>query len=313
MRRLKIFTWHVHGNYLWYLSQVPHDFYVPLSPDRRPHYGGRGTSFPLGDNVREVPLNEVPRQPFDCILYQHVNNLRDREEVLSPVQLKLPAIYLEHDPPLDHPTEQRHWFADEAGLLVHVTPFNALMWDSGRVATRMIDHGVPSFPGVEYSGELPRGIVVVNNIGERGRRVGPDLFLRARDDVPLDLVGMGSERYGGLGEVDPPRLAAFESRYRFFFNPLRYTSLGLAVLEAMMHGMPVVGFATTEMATAIQNGVTGIVDTRLDRLIVGMRDLIEDPAEARRLGTNAREYARERFGLERFVADWLRAFADVTG
>ena len=28
MRRLRILTWHVHGNYLYYLTQVPHDFYI---------------------------------------------------------------------------------------------------------------------------------------------------------------------------------------------------------------------------------------------------------------------------------------------
>lgn len=26
--KLRILTWHVHGNYLYYLSQVPHQFYV---------------------------------------------------------------------------------------------------------------------------------------------------------------------------------------------------------------------------------------------------------------------------------------------
>jgi glycosyltransferase involved in cell wall biosynthesis len=124
---------------------------------------------------------------------------------------------------------------------------------------------------------------------------------------------MGSELFDGLGEVSPPKLAAFEARYRFLFNPIRYTSLGLAVCEAMMLGMPIVGLATTEMATAIQNGVTGFVDTRIDRLIDAMRMLIADPAEARRLGQNARRYAQERFALARFVDDWNQTFQEVAG
>jgi hypothetical protein len=313
MKRLRIFTWHVHGNYLWYLSQAPHVFFVPVSSDRRPHYGGRGDSFPFGDNVQEVPLDAVREQQFDLILYQHERNYADRERVLSTAQLRLPRVFIEHDPPLEHPTEQVHWFDDREGLLVHVTPFNALMWNSGTTPNRVIDHGVPCLEDVRYTGELVKGITVVNCLGDRGRRVGPDIFTEAQKKVPLDLVGMQSEEFGGLGEVPPTKLRAFEARYRFFFNPLRYTSMGLAVIEAMMLGMPVVGLATTEMVTAVQNGVTGIVDTRLDRLIDGMRQLCLDPGEARRLGENGRESARERFGMERFIVDWNRAFADAAG
>jgi hypothetical protein len=313
MRRLKIFTWHVHGNYLWYLSQTGHEFYLPVKRDGSPGYGGRGTTFPFGDNVHDVPADEVHRQFYDCVLYQHSENyLSGRDEVLSDEQQALPSIFVQHDPPLDHPTDQRHCFDDPNGLLVHVTPFNALMWDNGRTPNRVIEHGVPCH-GIRYSGELARGITAINNLGTRGRRLGPDIFLEARRHVPIDLVGMESEPFDGLGEVKPPQLAAFEARYRFFFNPIRYTSLGLAVCEAMMLGIPVVGLATTEMASTIQNGVSGFVDTSLERLIPAMRLLLGDPAEARRLGENARSFARERFGMARFIADWNAAFADVTG
>ena len=41
MRPLKILTWHTHGSYLLYLTQVPHEFYVLSKPDRPPGYAGR--------------------------------------------------------------------------------------------------------------------------------------------------------------------------------------------------------------------------------------------------------------------------------
>src|SRR5262249_14833356 len=163
------------------------------------------------------------------------------------------------------------------------------------------------------TGELERGSVVVNHLRQRGRRLGADVFGRVRREVPLDLVGMDAESLGGLGEVFPPELPAFEARYRFFFNPIRYTSLGLAVLEAMTIGMPVIGLATTEMATAVENGVSGYVDTDVARLLGPMRALLADPGEARRLGEGARRRALERFGIGRFKRDWEEAFALVTG
>lgn len=79
-----------------------------------------------------------------------------------------------------------------------------------------------------------------------------------------------------------------------------------------MLGMPVVGLATTEMATAIQNGVSGYVDTNVNALIAFMRHLLKDAAEARRLGEGARRRAMERFHIERFARDWDDALASVT-
>src|SRR4029079_6984360 len=102
--------------------------------------------------------------------------------------------------------------------------------------------------------------------------------------VPLDLVGMESQPCGGLGEVFPPDLPAFESRYRFYFHPIRFTSLGLALIEAMLVGLPVVGLATTELVTLIQNGVNGFIDTDVNKLLGPMRLLLSDLGEARRIG-----------------------------
>jgi glycosyltransferase involved in cell wall biosynthesis len=177
----------------------------------------------------------------------------------------------------------------------------------------VIEHGVFVPEGVRYTGELARGIVVVNHLRRRGRRLGADVFERARKKIPLDLVGMDAESLGGLGEVNPLELAKFEARYRFFFNPIRYTSLGLAVIEAMMIGLPVVGLATTEMATAIEDGVSGFVATDPSRLVESMRHLLDDPAEARWLGENARRAASERFAIDRFAREWEDAFSTVVG
>jgi glycosyltransferase involved in cell wall biosynthesis len=312
MQRRRVLTWHVHGSYLYYLSQAHHDFFVPVRPGWPEGYAGRRGNFPFPENVREVPAEDVRSLHLDCILFQSRKNyLEDQYDILSAEQRRLPKIYLEHDPPREHPTDTRHVVDDPNTLLVHVTPFNQLMWDSGRTPTRVIEHGVIEPDGVRYTGELDRGLVVVNNLSRRGRRLGADIFERVRREVPLDLIGIHSEEMGGLGDVPHYRLPAFAARYRFFFNPIRYTSLGLAVCEAMMIGLPVVGLATTELATVVENGVSGYVDTNLDRLVERMRELLADPQEARRLGDGARRRARERFTIARFAREWDDAIACV--
>src|SRR5690606_2066166 len=176
----------------------------------------------------------------------------------------------------------------------------------------VIEHGVKPLAEAMYAGRLERGIVVVNNIDRRGRRLGFDVYRDVAREVPLDLVGMGSERVGGLGEVANRELPGRLAQYRFFFNPIRYTSLGLAVIEAMMVGLPIVALATTEMATVVRNGVNGFADTRVERLVAAMRQLLLEPGLAAELGRQARQDALERFGIGRFVRDWEAVLARVS-
>src|SRR4051812_29658381 len=313
MERLRVFTWHVHGSYLLYLSQIPHEIFVPVRADRQNPYGGLGGPFPWPPNIHEVPVEDIPSQRFECILFQRGEQyLTDQYEILSPEQRRLPRVYLEHDPPRESPTDTRHVVDDPDVLLVHVTHFNALMWDNGRTPARVIEHGVMVPEHVRYSGETERGIVVVNHLARRGRRLGADVFEQVRAEVPLDLFGMAAEESGGLGEVPHDQLPEHVARYRFFFNPIRYTSLGLAVLEAMMLGVPIVGLATTEMATTIENGISGYVETDIRRLVERMHELLANPAEARLLGQGARRVARERFSIERFARDWDETVRLVT-
>jgi len=312
-KRLRILTWHVHGNYLYYLTQVPHTFYVLVDSARSAGYSGRSGQLPWGDNVVELPVEQARSTEFDCILFQSLKPYQiDQQLLLTPEQQRLPRIYLEHDPPREQPSDTRHPVDNANMLLVHVTHFNCLMWDNGRTPTRVIEHGVIVPENLHYAGTLPRGIAVINHLEQRGRRLGADIFAAARKQVAIDLVGMDSERSQGLGEISNLQLPAFMAHYRFYFHPVRWTSLGLAAIEAMMLGLPVVGLATTELATVIRDGESGFIDTRLDRLVVDMRRLIARPDEARQLGIEARKVARERFNIDRFINDWLAAFRAVT-
>jgi Glycosyl transferases group 1 len=310
---IRILTWHVHGSYLDSLVRTGHEFYLPVRDIDGERRGGIGHWGWSTDLVHEVPEDQVRDLDVDLVLYQHQRNWReDGPRILSDRQLAGPRIYVEHDPPWTDPTEARHPVDDPGVLLVHVTSFNQLMWDNGGTPTRVIEHGVVD-PGLRWNGQLERGLVVINDLGTRGRKVGQDIFDRARAVLPLDLVGMRTAEYGGLGEVMRSDLAAFSARYRFFFHPVRYTSFGMAVCEALMIGMPVVALATTEMPTVLEDGRSGIIHTDPDYLIEGAGALLRDRELAARIGAAGRTIALERFGIDRFVTDWDRAFRDVTG
>jgi hypothetical protein len=304
MRRLRILTWHVHGSYLWYLSHIRHELHLPVTPDRRHGYGGRAGAWPWPSRVHEVPVDELDDLEVDAVLHQSHDTWHDRHRLLSTAQQAVPQIVLEHDPPRETPTDTRHPVDDPDALVVHVTHFNQLMWDTGKTPTAVVEHGVAVPEEIRHLGTEERGIVVVNGLRQRGRRLGADVFAAVRDRVPLDLVGMGSTDVGGLGEVSPPDLPRFLAPYRFYFHPVRYTSLGLSLCEAMMVGLPVVGLATTELPTIIDDGVNGFVSNDVERLVDDMHRLLDDADLARRIGAAGRATARERFGIDRFAHRW---------
>jgi glycosyltransferase involved in cell wall biosynthesis len=88
-----------------------------------------------------------------------------------------------------------------------------------------------------------------------------------------------------------------------YLHPIRWTSLGLSLIEAMQLGMPVVALATTEAPDAVPAGA-GVVSTRVDVLADAVRTFVAEPDRAREAGLAARSAALERYGLARFLADW---------
>lgn len=59
-----------------------------------------------------------------------------------------------------------------------------------------------------------------------------------------------------------------------------------------------------EMATVIENGAAGYINTDIKKLIKHMQDLQANPELAHQLGIGAQKYAMERFHIQRFIADW---------
>lgn len=313
MRRLNILTWHVHGSYLNTLARIEHNWYLPIKPGRPEGYGGRGPTFNLPDYVSEVPAEQVRDLQLDLIIYQSPKNyLEDQFEILTAEQRRLPKIYLEHNTPKPNAVDTRHIVDDPNILLVHVTHYNRLMWDNGQTPTVVIEHSVAIDPSIVYQGKRESGITVINGMQKRPRITGYDIFLQTRQKIPLACAGMETEALGGLGDIPYRDLHRLLAEYRFLFSPIRYTSLPLAVIEAMTIGMPIVALATTELPTAILNGETGYVSCDIDVLIEHMRFLLSNYEESIRIGRNARALARERFGLDRFINDWNRVFALVT-
>lgn len=312
---MRILLWHVHGSWTTAFVSGSHDYVVPVTPDRGPDGLGRARTWDWPASVTEATPEQLRHTDIDVVVLQRPYEAALAERWLGRRPGRdVPAIYLEHNAPSGNVPDTRHPMADRDDLvLVHVTHFNALFYDCGRTRTRVIEHGIVD-PGHRYTGEWPRAAVVVNEPLRRGRVTGTDLLPALSKAAPLDVFGIGVADLPHRLGLPLDRVWAFEdlpqakmhtelARRRVYVHPVRWTSLGLSLLEAMHLGMPVVALATTEAVNAVPEGA-GVLSTRVDVLADAVRHFVRDPMEARRVGELARQAALARYGLARFLADW---------
>lgn len=311
---MRILLWHVHGGWMNSFVLGHHEYLLPTTPDGGAWGLGRGgRDWPAA--AVEVPPQELASTDFDVVVLQRPEEIEACERLTGRRPGRdVPAIYLEHNTPKGTVPQTVHPMADQSSIpLVHVTHFNRLFWDNGRAPVKVIEHGVPD-PGLLYTGTDEVQGVVINEPVRRGRVTGTDLLPRFSQAGPLRLFGLGTDDVSTALGLGPPRtqirgdvpassmhreLAAC----RLYLHPLRWTSLGLALLEAMHLGMPVVVLDATEASRAVPPEA-GAISTDVDELVRAATTLLRDPAEARRRGLVAREAALAHYNLERFLSDW---------
>ena len=313
---MNILLWHVHGSWTTAFVAGKHRYLVPVNPDRGPYGRGRAQTYDWPDTVEEIGPEQLSTEDVDLVIVQRPAELHLARKWLGPK----PTIYVEHNTPKGDVPNTRHPMADRDDLLlVHVTHFNELFWDSGATRTTVVEHGIVE-PAVRYTGELRRLAVVTNEPIRRWRVTGTDLLPRFAAIAALDVFGMGVADLParlGLGPeriavVDDPPQAAMQrelARRRAYVHVCRWTSLGLSLIEAMTIGVPVVALATTEAIAAVPPDA-GVLSTNVGQLVDAAQWLLDDPDAAHRLGRQARRAALDRYGLDRFLADWDRLLED---
>jgi hypothetical protein len=284
-----------------------------MLPDRSENGRGRARTWDWPSNAVEITPAEAKELHFDAVILQRPAELATlvREWTSRDPGRDVPAIYLEHNAPEGRITDMRHPAADRRDVsIVHVTHFNDLFWDCGRSKSRVIEHGIID-PGYRYTGELTRCAVAINEARRRGRVTGTDLLPKFAEVMPVDLFGIGAGELGGID--DPPQHVLHRElpRRRAYVHPMRWTSLGLALIEAMYLGMPAVALATTEAVEAIPAGC-GIISTDVARLCAKLKQYGADLDAARADGLRAREFAQKRYGIERFLRQWNDLIEEVT-
>jgi hypothetical protein len=317
---VKVLLWHVHGSWTTVFVQGRHDYVVPVLPDRGPDGRGRAQTWDWPASVREVPPEGLAAERPDVVVLQRQEDadLLERWTGLR-AGVDVPAVRVEHDTPRGDVDGMRHPLADQTRVpLVHVTHFNAVMWDNGRAPVRVVEHGVLD-PGPIWTGELPRLAVAVNEPVRRWRVAGLDVAARLAKEVPVDVYGMGVHRLvehepaflgGEHADLRQDELHAAMARHRAYLHPFRWTSLGLALLEAMVLGSPVLVLAATAAPEAVPPEA-GTVSSDPDVLLRSASRWLHDSDEAAGRGRAGRAHVLAHHSVDRFLADWDTLLEEV--
>jgi hypothetical protein len=302
---MRVLAWHVHGSWMTSFVRIPHDVLIPVDAARSADGLGRARTWDWPPSAREVPVDRLRDEPVDAVVLQRPREL-DLLRSLTGLRagVDVPAVYVEHNTPAGPAVTTRHHLADRGDVpVVHVTAFNALVWDNGSAPVRVVEHAVPD-PGPLYTGERQRVAAVVNEPVRRWRVAGTDVLLGLAARVPVEAYGAGTE---ALAEREPALAGHLHGDVR----QAGLHALGLSRVEAMTLGMPVLALATTAAPEAVPPAA-GVVSSDPDVLAAAARRWLADRDEARERGAAARAHALRRFGLDRFVADWQHVLTEVT-
>ena len=208
--------------------------------------------------------------------------------------------------------------------------------ESSKIAVIHNGIDVDRFESIERSSASP---LLVGTVGHFAPIKGQDVFVRAAAIISarrraVNFVVIGEDKSSqmncrrslenlvaelGLSEVvEMPGwrddIPAVLSSLDLFVSAARCEPFGLAIVEAMAAGLPIVASASEGALEIIEDGHTGKLVPVGDPepLAQAIIDLLDDPLERSRLGRNAQLAARERYSLKRMATDTERLYREVT-
>ncbi|MDD9207516.1 glycosyltransferase family 1 protein, partial [Georgenia sp. 10Sc9-8] len=130
---MRVLIWHVHGSWMTSFVSGPDEYLLPVLPDRGPDGRGRAQTWTWPASAREVNPKQLAEDRPDVVVLQRPHEIELlRQWTGLRAGQDVPAVYVEHNTPAGPAAATEHPVAGRSDIpVVHVTAFNALMWDCG--------------------------------------------------------------------------------------------------------------------------------------------------------------------------------------
>ena len=129
---------------------------------------------------------------------------------------------------------------------------------------------------------------------------------RAGDDYDIHILS----NLNGVGNVE---VNAFQRAAQVVIQKSVREGFGLVVSEALWKGRPVVAGKVGGIPLQIVDGKTGYLVSTVEECAQQVLFLLKNPAKAHEMGRAGREFVRDKFLITRYLRDYLRIFAELSG
>lgn len=180
-----------------------------------------------------------------------------------------------------------------------------------------------SRPYIAFAGRLSRqkGLDTLIEALARLVKQGCDVHLQLAGDGDVDgwrdyAVGLGvAERVHFTGWLDEAGKARLYRGASVFCLPSQFEAFGIAALEAMFYGVPVVASRVGGLCDLVDDGVTGhLVDPgNAVALADSLRLLMSDAERRTRMGAAGRDRACRLYAVEVVTAQYVDCYRGITG
>jgi len=187
-------------------------------------------------------------------------------------------------------------------------------------------------PGGPKLSPQARVLLAVSRLEEqKGLDVAIGALARVRERHPgavLVVLGLGSQERAlkdlavGHGVSDAVHLAGsvgdvadWLRRAELFVHPARWEGFGLALLEAMLAGLPIVASDVSSIPEIVVASSTGVLvpPDDVSALAEAIDGLLDDPARARAFGAAGLERARTSFSVEAMTERTIAVYREALG